>query len=163
VLDKTLGVPLFQEQAMKLVVVAAGFTAGEADQLRRAMGAWRRNGAINRFEHKLIQGMLANGYTEEFARNLFQQIEGFGLYGFPDSHAASFALLVYVSSWIKCHHPSAFLAALLNSQPMGFYGPAHLVADARRHGVEVLPVDVNLSQSDCTLERLSESGALAVR
>ena len=159
VLEKTLGVPLFQEQAMKLVVVAAGFTPGEADQLRRAMGAWRRNGAINKFEQKLIQGMLANGYTEEFARNLFRQIEGFGLYGFPESHAASFALLVYVSAWIKCHHPAVFLAALLNSQPMGFYGPAQLVADARRHGVSVLPVDVNHSDCDCTLERPEEPGA----
>jgi error-prone DNA polymerase len=163
VLQKTLGVPLFQEQAMKLVVVAAGFTPGEADQLRRAMGAWRRTGAINKFEQKLIQGMLANGYTEEFARNLFQQIEGFGLYGFPESHAASFALLVYVSAWIKCHYPAVFLAGILNSQPMGFYGPAQLVADARRHGVEVLPVDVNHSDCDCTLERLEQNGAPAVR
>ncbi len=163
VLQKTLGVPLFQEQAMKLVVVAAGFTPGESDQLRRAMGAWRRTGAITKFEHKLIQGMLANGYTEEFARNLFQQIEGFGLYGFPESHAASFALLVYVSAWIKCHYPAVFLAGILNSQPMGFYGPAQLVADARRHGVVVLPVDVNHSDSDCTLERPGENSALAVR
>ena len=126
------------------------------------MGAWRRNGAINKFEQKLIEGMLANGYTEEFARNLFQQIEGFGLYGFPESHAASFALLVYVSAWIKCHYPAVFLAGILNSQPMGFYGPAQLVADARRHGVEVLPVDVNQSDCDCTLERRAD-GALAVR
>ena len=153
VLSKTLGVPLFQEQAMKLVVVAAGFTPGEADQLRRAMGAWKRTGVINQFEQKLIDGMLANGYSEEFARNLFRQIEGFGSYGFPESHAASFALLVYVSAWIKCHHPAVFLAALLNSQPMGFYGPAQLVADARRHGVEVRPVDVNQSDWDSTLER----------
>ena len=163
VLYKTLGVPLFQEQAMKLVVVAAGFTPGEADQLRRAMGAWKRTGAINQFEQKLIQGMLANGYSEEFARNLFRQIEGFGSYGFPESHAASFALLVYVSGWIKCHHPAVFLAALLNSQPMGFYGPAQLVADARRHGVEVLPVDVNQSDCDSTLERSRADGMLAVR
>ncbi len=163
VLHKTLGVPLFQEQAMKLVVVAAGFTPGEADQLRRAMGAWRRTGLINQFEQKLIQGMLANGYTEEFARNLFGQIEGFGSYGFPESHAASFALLVYVSAWIKCHYPAVFLAALLNSQPMGFYGPSQLVTDARRHGVEVRPVDVNESDCDCTLEHRDEDGALAVR
>ena len=163
VLEKTLGVPLFQEQAMKLVVVAAGFTPGEADRLRRAMGAWKRTGVINQFEQKLIDGMLANGYTEEFARNLFRQIEGFGSYGFPESHAASFALLVYISAWIKCHHPAVFLAALLNSQPMGFYGPAQLVADARRHGVEVRPVDVNLSDCDCTLERREEDGMLAVR
>ena len=163
VLEKTLGVPLFQEQAMKLVVVAAGFTPGEADQLRRAMGAWRRNGVINKFGKKLIDGLTSNGYSEEFARNLFGQIEGFGSYGFPESHAASFALLVYVSAWIKCHHPAAFLAALLNSQPMGFYGPAQLVADARRHGVEVRPVDVNQSDWDCTLERRDEDNALAVR
>ncbi len=163
VLKKTLGVPLFQEQAMKLVVVAAGFTPGEADQLRRAMGAWRRTGVINQFEQKLIHGMLANGYSEEFARNLFGQIEGFGSYGFPESHAASFALLVYVSAWIKCHYPAAFLAALLNSQPMGFYGPAQLVADARRHGVEVRPVDVNESDCDSTLERRETDGMLAVR
>ncbi len=154
VLEKTLGVPLFQEQAMKLVVVAAGFTPGEADQLRRAMGAWRRTGLIEQFEQKLIKGMLANGYTEEFARNLFRQIEGFGSYGFPESHAASFALLVYVSAWIKCHHPAIFLAALLNSQPMGFYGPAQLVADARAHGVEVRPVDVNHSDWETTIESL---------
>jgi error-prone DNA polymerase len=163
VLQKTLGVPLFQEQAMKLVVVAAGFTAGEADQLRRAMGAWRKTGVIEKFEQKLIGGMLANGYSEEFARNLFGQIEGFGSYGFPESHAASFALLVYVSCWIKCHHPAVFLACLLNSQPMGFYGPAQLVADARSHNVEVRPVDINLSEWDCTLERREEDGALAVR
>ena len=148
---------------MKLVVVAAGFTPGEADQLRRAMGAWRRTRRHQQIRAETDQGMLANGYTEEFARNLFHQIEGFGLYGFPESHAASFALLVYVSAWIKCHHPAVFLAGLLNSQPMGFYGPAQLVADARRHGVEVLPVDVNHSDCDCTLERLEESGALAVR
>ena len=163
VLSKTLGVPLFQEQAMKLVVVAAGFTPGEADRLRRAMGAWKRTGLINQFEQKLIDGMLKNGYSEEFARNLFSQIEGFGSYGFPESHAASFALLVYISAWIKCHHPAVFLAALLNSQPMGFYGPAQLVADARRHGVLVLPVDVNQSDCDCTLERREEDGKLAVR
>jgi error-prone DNA polymerase len=163
VLNKTMGVPLFQEQAMKLVVVAAGFTPGEADQLRRAMAAWKRTGLINQFKDKLIRGMLANGYTEEFARNLYGQIEGFGSYGFPESHAASFALLVYVSAWIKCHHPAAFLASLLNSQPMGFYGPAQLVADARRHGVEVRPVDVNSSDCDCTLERRDPDGALAVR
>ena len=163
VLEKTLGVPLFQEQAMRLVVVAAGFTANEADQLRRAMGAWRKTGLIEQFEHKLITGMIANGYSEEFARNLFRQIEGFGSYGFPESHAASFALLVYVSCWIKCHHPAIFLAALLNSQPMGFYGPAQLVADARAHGVEVRPVDVNHSDWETTIERRDEDGSLAVR
>jgi error-prone DNA polymerase len=163
ILNKTMGVPLFQEQAMRLVVVAAGFTPGEADQLRRAMGAWRRTGVINRFERKLIRGMLDNGYTEEFARSVFGQIEGFGSYGFPESHAASFALLAYVSAWIKCHHPAVFLAALLNSQPMGFYGPAQLVADARRHGVEVRPVDVNASDCNSTLERRESDGMLAVR
>jgi error-prone DNA polymerase len=163
VLSKTLGVPLFQEQVMKLVVVAAGFTPSEADKLRRAMGAWRRTGVMNRFEQKLISGMLANGYSEDFARKLFSQIEGFGSYGFPESHAASFALLVYVSCWIKCHHPAVFLAALLNSQPLGFYGPAQLVTDARRHGVEVLPIDVNQSDCDSTLQRHGPTGKLAVR
>jgi error-prone DNA polymerase len=163
VLEKTMGVPLFQEQAMKLVVVAAGFTPGEADQFRRAMGAWRRTGVIEQFEHKLIQGMLCRGYTEEFARNLFRQIEGFGSYGFPESHAASFALLVYVSAWIKCHHPAIFLAALLNSQPMGFYAPAQLVADARAHGVEVRPVDVNQSDWETTIECRAEDKKPAVR
>uniref|UniRef100_A0A7C2NV90 Error-prone DNA polymerase n=1 Tax=Schlesneria paludicola TaxID=360056 RepID=A0A7C2NV90_9PLAN len=162
VLSKTLGVPLFQEQAMRLAIVAAGFTPGEADQLRRAMGAWRRTGIMERFERKLIDGMTANGYSELFARNVFQQIQGFGSYGFPESHAASFALLVYVSAWLKCHHPAVFLAALLNSQPMGFYAPAQLVADAKKHGVEVRPVDVNHSDWDSTLEP-NGSGDWAVR
>lgn len=152
VLEKTLGVPIFQEQAMKLAVVAAGFTPGEADQLRRAMGAWRKRGEIDRFRRKLIGGMRRNGYSAAFAERLFQQIRGFGEYGFPESHAASFALLVYVSAWLKRYYPAAFAAALLNSQPMGFYAPAQLVADARRHGVEVRPVDVNSSRWDCTLE-----------
>ena len=128
VLEKTLGVPLFQEQAMRLAVVAAGFTPGEADQLRRAMGAWRRPGVIDHFRQKLLDGMAANGYSDEFAERVFKQIRGFGEYGFPESHAASFALLVYVSAWLKCHYPAAFAAALLNSQPMGFYAPAQLVA-----------------------------------
>ena len=163
VLEKTMGVPLFQEQAMRLVVVAAGFTPGEADQLRRAMGAWRRTGVIETFEQKLIAGMIANGYTEDFARRLFRQIEGFGSYGFPESHAASFALLVYASCWIKCHHPAIFLVSLLNSQPMGFYGPSQLVADARKHGVEVRPTDVNRSDWECTIERNEEDGQPAVR
>jgi error-prone DNA polymerase len=163
VLSRTLGVPLFQEQAMRLVVVAAGFTPGEADQLRRAMAAWRRTGGIERFQEKLINGMLANGYSEEFAHNVFRQIEGFGSYGFPESHAVSFALLAYVSAWIKCHHPAVFLASLLNSQPMGFYAPAQLVADAKKHGVEVRSVDVNRSDWDSTLERREEDGMLAVR
>jgi error-prone DNA polymerase len=155
VLEKTLGVPLFQEQAMRLAVVAAGFTPGEADQLRRAMGAWRRQGVMAPFREKLISGMLARGFAAEFAERLFEQICGFGEYGFPESHAASFALLVYVSAWLKRHYPAAFAAALLNSQPMGFYAPAQLVADAKKHGVEVRSIDVNFSHWDCTLEATS--------
>ena len=161
VLEKTMGVPIFQEQAMRLAVVAAGFTPGEADQLRRAMGAWRKRGVMEKFRKKLIDGMHANGYSAEFAERLFKQISGFGEYGFPESHAASFALLVYVSAWLKRHHPAAFTAALLNSQPMGFYAPAQLVDDARKHGVEVREVDVNASGWDCGLEvggRRSEDG-----
>jgi error-prone DNA polymerase len=152
VLHKTLGVPLFQEQAMRLAVVAAGFTPGEADQLRRAMAAWRRPGVIEDFRTKLIDGMLAKGLTAKFAENVFNQIKGFGEYGFPESHAASFALLAYVSSWLKCHYPAVFCVALINSQPMGFYAPAQLVRDAQQHGIEVRPVDVNYSNWDCTLE-----------
>jgi error-prone DNA polymerase len=152
VLEKTLGVPLFQEQAMRLAVVAAGFTPGEADQLRRAMGAWRRPGVIDEFHRKLVDGMLAGGLSKQFAEQVFNQIRGFGEYGFPESHAASFALLVYVSAWLKCHHPAAFTAALLGSQPMGFYAPAQLVRDARAHGVKVLPADVNASGWHATLE-----------
>ncbi|WP_254509058.1 error-prone DNA polymerase [Anatilimnocola floriformis] len=152
VLKNTLGVPLFQEQAMTLAVVAAGFTPGEADQLRRAMAGWRRPGVISDFRKKLIDGMLERGLTAEFAECVFNQIKGFGEYGFPESHAASFALLAYASSWIKCHHPAAFCAALLNSQPMGFYAPAQLVRNAQEHGVVVLPQDVNHSDWDCTLE-----------
>ncbi len=151
VLEKTLGVPLFQEQAMRLAVVAAGFTPGEADQLRRAMGAWRRPGVIEQFRSKLVRGMQVNGFPPEYAELVFGQIRGFGDYGFPESHAASFALLVYVSAWLKHHYPAAFTAALLNSQPMGFYAPAQLVRNAREHGVEVLPVDVNCSEWECTL------------
>ena len=145
VLENTLGVPLFQEQAMRLAVVAAGFTPGEADQLRRAMGAWRRPGVIDEFHRRLVDGMRARGLSEAFAEQVFAQIRGFGEYGFPESHAASFALLVYVSAWLKRHHPAAFTAALLASQPMGFYAPAQLVRDVRQHGVRVLPVDVNAS------------------
>ena len=156
VLEKTLGVPLFQEQAMKLVMTAAGFTPGEADQLRRAMAAWRRRGEIDRFQKKLIDGMTANGYSADFAARVFRQLQGFGQYGFPESHAASFALLVWVSAWLKYHYPAAFTASLLNSQPMGFYAPAQLVADARKHGVAVLPVDVNFSEWDCTLESATQ-------
>ncbi len=152
VLAKTMGVPIFQEQAMKLAVVAAGFTPGEADQLRRAMAAWRRPGVIDQFRRKLIDGMLARGLTAEFAERVFTQIRGFGEYGFPESHAASFALLVYVSCWLKHYYPAAFCASILNSQPMGFYAPAQLVGDARQHGVDVLGIDVNHSDWECTLE-----------
>jgi error-prone DNA polymerase len=152
VLKKTLGVPLFQEQAMKLAMVAAGFSGAEADQLRRAMAAWRYTGAIEKFQHKFIAGMLANKYTPKFAEQCFNQIKGFGEYGFPESHAASFAILVYASAWIKRYHPAAFCCALLNSQPMGFYAPPQLVRDAQEHGVEIRAVDVNFSNWDCTLE-----------
>ncbi|MFL6670322.1 MAG: error-prone DNA polymerase, partial [Burkholderia ambifaria] len=152
VLERTLGVPIFQEQVMQLAMVAAGFTPGEADRLRRSMAAWKKRGGLEHFEGKLKDGMRKNGYSGEFADSIYRQILGFGEYGFPESHAASFALLVYVSAWLKCHHPAAFCAALLNSQPMGFYAPAQLVQDARRHGVEVLAPDVNASDWDCTLE-----------
>ena len=155
VLHRTLGVPLFQEQAMQLAMVAAGFTPGEADQLRRAMGAWRRTGLMDRFRQKLMTGMLERGYTTEFAESLFQQIRGFGEYGFPESHAASFAILAYVSAWIKYYYPAVFTAALINSQPMGFYAPAQLIRDARDHGVCVLPIDINRSTWNCDLEPLS--------
>ncbi|HHH13328.1 MAG TPA: error-prone DNA polymerase, partial [Thiolapillus brandeum] len=152
VLERTLGVPIFQEQVIRLAVVAAGFTPGEADQLRRAMAAWRRRGGLERWERRLKAGMTERGYSTGFADRIFRQILGFGEYGFPESHAASFALLVYVSAWIKCHHPGVFLTALLNSQPMGFYAPAQLVRDAREHGVEVRPVEVNRSAWETTLE-----------
>ena len=152
VLERTLGVPIFQEQVMQLAVVAAGFTPGEADQLRRAMAAWRRHGGLEPFEERLIAGMRERHYSPEFAQQICNQIRGFGEYGFPESHAASFALLVYVSAWLKAHEPAAFTCALLNSQPMGFYAPAQLVRNARRSGVEVRPVDVNRSQWECTLE-----------
>jgi error-prone DNA polymerase len=162
VLKRTLGVPIFQEQVMQLAVVAAGFTPGEADQLRRAMAAWKRKGGLGHFEERLIRGMRERGYAEEFAKQIFRQILGFGEYGFPESHAASFALLVYVSAWLKRHEPAAFTAALINSQPMGFYAPSQLVQDARRHGVEVRPTDVRSSNWDCTLER-REDGTAALR
>ena len=152
VLSKTLGVPLFQEQAMKIAIVAAGFTPSEADQLRRAMATFRRSGTIQTLQEKMIEGMVANGYPREFAERCFHQIEGFGEYGFPESHAASFALLVYDSCWMKCRYPDVFAAAMLNAQPLGFYAPAQLVRDAREHGVEVREVDVNLSDWDCSLE-----------
>lgn len=152
VLGKTLGVPLFQEQAMKVAIVAAGFTPSEADQLRRAMASFRNYGTVHRFRDKFVKGMTSRGYDQAFAERCFRQIEGFGDYGFPESHAASFALLAYVSSWLKRHCPEVFACALLNSQPMGFYTPAQIVRDARDHGVEVRPVDVNHSAWDCTLE-----------
>ena len=152
VLGKTMGVPLFQEQAMKIAIVGAGFAPEEADRLRRAMATFKRNGDIHLFRDKFIAGMVENGYERDFATRCFSQIEGFGTYGFPESHAASFALLVYVSAWIKCFYPEVFACALLNSQPMGFYAPAQIVRDAREHGVEVGPVDVNHSLWDCTLE-----------
>jgi error-prone DNA polymerase len=152
VLGKTLGVPLFQEQAMQVAMVAAGFSANEADQLRRAMATFKFTGGVNKFKDKLIQGMIDNGYDIEFANRTFRQLEGFGSYGFPESHAASFALIAYASSWMKCHHPDVFCAAILNAQPMGFYEPSQLVRDARNHGVEIRPIDANRSAWDCSLE-----------
>jgi error-prone DNA polymerase len=156
VLGRTLGVPIFQEQVIKVAQVAAGFTPGEADRLRRSIAAWRRRGTLEKFEQRLIEGMVERGYEEEFARRIYNQILGFGEYGFPESHAASFALLVYVSAWLKHHEPAAFFAAILNSLPMGFYAPAQLVAEARRQGVEVRPVDVRYSAWECTLENRVE-------
>ncbi|MEO0529738.1 MAG: error-prone DNA polymerase [Planctomycetota bacterium] len=152
VLERTLGVPLFQEQAMKLAEVAAGFSPGEADELRRAMAAWRSPGKIEKYRQKLIDGMKANGLDDDFADRCYRQLKGFGEYGFPESHAASFALLVYASCWLKHHHPAAFCAAMLNSQPLGFYSPSQLVRDAQQHGVKVRPVDINHSGVDCRLE-----------
>ncbi|KEZ14538.1 Error-prone DNA polymerase [Sphingobium yanoikuyae] len=152
VLEKTLGVPLFQEQAMRVAIECAGFTASEADLLRRAMATFKLTGGVSDFRDKLISGMVSRGYDQEFAEKTFKQIEGFGSYGFPESHAASFALIAYASSWMKCHHPDAFCASLLNAQPMGFYAPAQIVRDAREHGVEIRPIDVNASRWDCTLE-----------
>jgi error-prone DNA polymerase len=159
---RTMGVPIFQEQVMQIAMLSADFTPGEADQLRRSMAAWKRKGGLEKFEDKLIQGMLKNDYAEEFARSIFRQIQGFAEYGFPESHAASFALLAYASAWLKCHEPAAFLAALLNSQPMGFYSPSQLVQDARRHGVEVRTIDACVSAWDATLE-YSGSDQPAVR
>ncbi|MDB5945319.1 MAG: dnaE2, partial [Ramlibacter sp.] len=158
-LGRTLGIPIFQEQVMQLAMVAAKFTAGQADALRRSMAAWSRKGGVHRFRDPLVKGMTDNGYPPEFAEGIFKQIEGFGEYGFPESHAASFALLAYSSSWMKRHEPGCFLAAMLNSQPMGFYTPSQLIQDARRHGVEVRPVDVTLSAVDCTLEPPEATGA----
>ena len=152
VLERTLGVPIFQEQVMQLAIVAAGFSGGEADQLRRAMAAWKRRGGLEPYKEKLIKGMLERGYELEFAEQLFKQIKGFGDYGFPESHSASFALIAYLSSWLKYYHPAAFCCALLNSQPMGFYMPAQLINDAKRHGVKILPIDINRSYLDSSLE-----------
>ncbi|MDE1894299.1 MAG: error-prone DNA polymerase [Pseudomonadota bacterium] len=152
VFERTLGVPLFQEQVMKLAIVAAGYTPGEADQLRRAMAAWKRHGGMEKHRERIMCGMLERGYSAEFAARLFEQIKGFGSYGFPESHAASFAGIVYASCWLKCHEPAAFACALLNAQPMGFYGPSQIVQDAQRHGIAVRPVDVRHSDWDCTLE-----------
>jgi error-prone DNA polymerase len=164
VLERTLGIPIFQEQAMQIAIVAAGFSPGEADRLRRAMAAWKRKGGLEPFRERLLEGMRSRGYADEFAEALYRQIQGFGEYGFPESHAASFALLVYVSAWLKRHEPAAFLVGLLNSQPMGFYSASQLVQDARRHGVEIRPVDVTVSAWESTLEGDSGVGKLgAVR
>ncbi|MFT8991180.1 MAG: error-prone DNA polymerase [Gluconobacter albidus] len=163
ILGKTLGVPLFQEQAMQVAIHCAGFTPGEADQLRRAMATFKLTGGVSPFRDKLVNGMLANGYEQDFAEQTFSQLEGFGSYGFPESHAASFALIAYASAWMKCHHPDVFCAALLNSQPMGFYAPSQIVQDAQRHGVEVRPICINASRWDCTLERSGTSLRKAVR
>ena len=162
-LERTLGVPIFQEQVMQIAMIAADFSADEADRLRRSMAAWKRRGGVHQFQDRLIDGMLKKGYRREFAENIFKQILGFGEYGFPESHAASFALLAYDSSWLKCHEPECFLAAILNSQPMGFYSPSQLVQDARRHGVQVLPPDVSYSDWDCKLGSDSNSSRPHVR
>ncbi|WP_261884651.1 error-prone DNA polymerase [Vibrio pomeroyi] len=161
VLSRTLGVPIFQEQVIKLAMVAAGFTGGEADQLRRAMAAWKKNGNVFKFKTKLIEGMQKRGYETEFAEQIFKQICGFGEYGFPESHSASFAVLAYCSAWLKCYYPECFYASLLNSQPMGFYSPSQLVQDAQRHNVTILPVCVNASQNDHTV--VSQQNGLAIR
>jgi len=163
VLGKTLGVPLFQEQAMRVAIECAGFTPGEADMLRKSMATFKFTGGVSKFQTKLIDGMVANGYTAEFAEQTFRQLEGFGSYGFPESHAASFALIAYASAWLKCWHPDVFCAALLNAQPMGFYAPAQIVRDARDHGVEIRPVCANASRWDCTLEPTGEESRFAVR
>jgi error-prone DNA polymerase len=162
ILERTLGVPLFQEQVMKLAIVGAGYSPGEADQLRRDMAAWRKTGRLERHRARLLEGFEKNGISLEFGERLYEQIKGFGEYGFPESHAASFAILVYASSWLKTHHPAFFAAALINSLPMGFYAPAQIIADAQRHGVGTRPADVNFSEWDCTIDR-SESGAFGIR
>jgi error-prone DNA polymerase len=163
VLQRTLGVPIFQEQVMQIAIVAAGFTPGEADGLRRAMAAWKRRGGLTPYRERLLSGMAANGYKSEFAEQIYKQILGFGEYGFPESHAASFALLTYISCWLKCHEPVAFAAALINSQPMGFYAPAQITQDLRRNGLAVLPVDVTASDWHCTLERTAQGAGPALR
>src|SRR5688500_3728883 len=152
ILGRTLGVPLFQEQAMKIAIVAGGFTPAEADELRRSMATFKAQGMVSKFREKLIKGMSERGYAPDYAERVFRQLEGFGSYGFPESHAASFALLVYVSSWLKCFYPDVFACALLNSMPMGFYQPAQIVIDAKNHGVAIMPVDINYSYWDNTLE-----------
>lgn len=162
VFERTLGVPLFQEQVMELAIVAAGYTPGEADQLRRSMAAWKRHGGLEPHRERLTRGMLERGYTIEFAERIFEQIKGFGSYGFPESHAASFALLTYASCWLKCHHPAVYTCALINSQPMGFYSPDQLLQDARRHDIVTLPVDVRYSDWDCTLKP-DKGGEFAIR
>lgn len=162
VFERTLGVPLFQEQVMELAIVAAGYTPGESDQLRRSMAAWKRHGGLEPHRERLTRGMLERGYTAEFAARIFEQIKGFGSYGFPESHAASFALLTYASCWLKCHHPAIYTCAIINSQPMGFYSPDQLLQDARRHGIATRPVDVRYSNWDCTLEPMKD-GELAIR
>ncbi len=162
VLRKTLGIPLFQEQAMRIAMVCGGFSGADADNLRRSMATFKITGGVSRFRDKLIGGMVARGHAQDYAERLFRQIEGFGSYGFPESHAASFALIAYASSWMKCHHPDVFAAALLNAQPMGFYAPAQIVRDARAHGIEIRPVCVNRSEWDCTLEP-DEGRHLALR
>jgi error-prone DNA polymerase len=163
VLGKTLGVPLFQEQAMRVAIECAGFTPGEADQLRRAMATFKHTGGVSGFKDKLVGGMVERGYDQEFAEKTFSQLEGFGSYGFPESHAASFALIAYASSWLKCHHPDVFCAALLNAQPMGFYAPAQIVRDAQEHGVEIRPACINASRWDCTLEPTDHPERFAMR
>ena len=157
VLERTLGVPIFQEQVMQLAMVAAGFSPGEADQLRRSMAAWRRKGGLEHFEARLVRGMLERGYTRKFAEAIYRQILGFGEYGFPESHAASFALIAYASAYLKYHHPAAFFAAMLNCYPLGFYSPATLVKDAQRHGVTMRPIDVAHSAWNCTLEEIGQN------
>ena len=156
-LGRTLGVPIFQEQVMQLMMLAADFTAGEADQLRRAMAAWKRKGGLGPFQKRIVEGMVERGYERDYAERIFKQVEGFGEYGFPESHAASFAFLVYISCWIKHHEPAAFLAALLNSQPLGFYSPSQLIQDAKRHDVEVRPIDVTVSTWDARLEEHADT------